>query len=62
MNGRPQRRGCPPRRNPRVDDGDDIVSVQNLFNLTNRQAEPLLDYATGSGIAFIPWFGSQPSR
>ncbi len=33
-----------------------IVSVQNLFNLTNRSAEPLLDYATANGIAFIPWF------
>jgi pyridoxine 4-dehydrogenase len=34
----------------------DIVSVQNLFNLTNRSSEPLLDYATENGIAFIPWF------
>ncbi|WP_150306499.1 aldo/keto reductase [Planctomonas psychrotolerans] len=33
-----------------------IVSVQNLFNLTDRSAEPLLDYATENGIAFIPWF------
>jgi len=33
-----------------------IVSVQNLFNLANRSAEPLLDYATDNGIAFIPWF------
>ncbi|MHC5795937.1 aldo/keto reductase [Lacisediminihabitans sp. FW035] len=33
-----------------------IVSVQNLFNLAHRDAEPLLDYATANGIAFIPWF------
>jgi pyridoxine 4-dehydrogenase len=33
-----------------------IVSVQNLFNLARRDAEPLLDYATAKGIAFIPWF------
>jgi pyridoxine 4-dehydrogenase len=34
----------------------DIVSVQNLFNLSNRSAEPLLDHAEAEGIAFIPWF------
>ena len=34
----------------------DIVSVQNLFNLTNRKSEALLDYATENGIGFIPWF------
>lgn len=33
-----------------------IVSVQNLFNLTNRSAEALLDHAEANGIAFIPWF------
>ena len=33
-----------------------IVSVQNLFNLADRDAEPLLDYATANDIAFIPWF------
>jgi aryl-alcohol dehydrogenase-like predicted oxidoreductase len=33
-----------------------IVSVQNLFNLTNRDAEPLLDHAEANGIGFIPWF------
>jgi pyridoxine 4-dehydrogenase len=33
-----------------------IVSVQNLFNLANRSAEPLLDHVTEHGIAFIPWF------
>jgi pyridoxine 4-dehydrogenase len=34
----------------------EIVSVQNLFNLTDRSAEELLDHATSEGIAFIPWF------
>jgi pyridoxine 4-dehydrogenase len=33
-----------------------IVSVQNLFNLAQRDAEPLLDHCTDQGIAFIPWF------
>jgi aryl-alcohol dehydrogenase-like predicted oxidoreductase len=33
-----------------------IVSVQNLFNLTNRSAEPLLEYAERHDIGFIPWF------
>ena len=33
-----------------------IASVQNLFNLVKRDAEPLLDYAEQNGIAFIPWF------
>jgi pyridoxine 4-dehydrogenase len=33
-----------------------IVSVQNLYNLANRQSEALLDHAEAEGIAFIPWF------
>ncbi|MDT5218948.1 MAG: pyridoxine 4-dehydrogenase [Mycobacterium sp.] len=33
-----------------------IVSVQNMYNLTTRTAEPLLDAATTQGIGFIPWF------
>src|SRR6187431_1290735 len=33
-----------------------IVSVQNLFNLTNRSSEALLDHAAKLGVAFIPWF------
>jgi aryl-alcohol dehydrogenase-like predicted oxidoreductase len=33
-----------------------IVSVQNMYNLTSRAAEPLLDVATSQGIGFIPWF------
>lgn len=34
----------------------EIVSVQNMYNLTARGAEPLLDAATKQGIGFIPWF------
>ena len=34
----------------------EIVSVQNLFNLAKRDAEPLLEHAAEHGIAFIPWF------
>jgi aryl-alcohol dehydrogenase-like predicted oxidoreductase len=34
----------------------EIASVQNLYNLNNRQAQAVLDYATADGIAFIPWF------
>jgi aryl-alcohol dehydrogenase-like predicted oxidoreductase len=34
----------------------DVVSVQNLYNLTNRQSQDVLDLATAEGIAFIPWF------
>lgn len=34
----------------------EIVSVQNMYNVTARRAEPLLDAATRQGIAFIPWF------
>ncbi|MCV6977075.1 aldo/keto reductase [Mycobacterium bourgelatii] len=33
-----------------------IVSVQNMYNLTARAAESLLDVATNEGIGFIPWF------
>ena len=34
----------------------EIVSVQNLYNLANRDAEKLLDHCTEHGIGFIPWF------
>ena len=34
----------------------EIVSVQNMYNLASRGAEPLLDAATSQGIGFIPWF------
>lgn len=34
----------------------DVVSVQNLFNLSNRKSEGVLDYCQKEGIGFIPWF------
>ncbi len=34
----------------------EVVSVQNLYNLTNRQSQDVLEYATEHGIGFIPWF------
>ena len=34
----------------------DVVSVQNLYNLGNRQSEEVLEYCEKEGIAFIPWF------
>jgi pyridoxine 4-dehydrogenase len=33
-----------------------IVSVQNMYNLSARGSEPLLDAATEQGVGFIPWF------
>ena len=33
-----------------------IVSVQNLYNLLDRQHEPVLEYCQKHNIAFIPWF------
>ena len=33
-----------------------IASVQNLYNLANRQSEEVLSFCTEQGIAFIPWF------
>jgi pyridoxine 4-dehydrogenase len=33
-----------------------IASVQNLYNLVNRQSESVLDYCTREGLGFIPWF------
>lgn len=34
----------------------DIVSVQNLYNISNRQSEGLLQVTEAQDIAFIPWF------
>ncbi|GAC1575153.1 MAG: aldo/keto reductase [Candidatus Dormibacteria bacterium] len=34
----------------------EIVTVQNLYNLGHRDAEPLLDHCEAHGIGFIPWF------
>jgi pyridoxine 4-dehydrogenase len=33
-----------------------IVSVQNMFNLSNRSSEALLNHVAKLGVAFIPWF------
>jgi aryl-alcohol dehydrogenase-like predicted oxidoreductase len=33
----------------------EIVSVQNLYNLTNRRHEKVVDHCEREGIAFIPW-------
>ncbi|PZS06104.1 MAG: oxidoreductase [Chloroflexi bacterium] len=33
-----------------------IVSVQNRYNLTDREAEDVLDACTQQNIGFIPWF------
>jgi pyridoxine 4-dehydrogenase len=33
-----------------------IASVQNMYNLANRQSEEVLGFCTEQGIAFIPWF------
>jgi aryl-alcohol dehydrogenase-like predicted oxidoreductase len=39
-----------------------IVSVQNRFNLADREWEPVLDYCTREGIAFIPWYPLQVGK
>ena len=33
-----------------------IATVQNLYNVANRQSEALLDVCAEQGIGFIPWF------
>jgi pyridoxine 4-dehydrogenase len=33
-----------------------IVSVQNMYNITVRSAEPVLQACEAQGIGFIPWF------
>jgi pyridoxine 4-dehydrogenase len=33
-----------------------VVSVQNLYNLSDRHWEPVLEHCQRSGIGFIPWF------
>jgi len=34
----------------------DVATVQNLYNLTNRQSDDVVDYCEQQGIGFIPWF------
>ena len=36
-----------------------VASVQNRFNLVDREWEPVLDYCGREGIGFIPWFPLQ---
>lgn len=33
-----------------------IASVQNMYNLANRESEEMLNYCEENNIAFIPWF------
>src|SRR4051812_14875428 len=34
----------------------EVATVQNLYNLSTRQSEDVLDYCEQQGIGFIPWF------
>lgn len=34
----------------------EVVSVQNMYSVDNRQWEPVLEYCQTNNIAFIPWF------
>jgi len=34
----------------------EVSTVQNLYNLSNRSSEDVLDYCEAEGIGFIPWF------
>jgi aryl-alcohol dehydrogenase-like predicted oxidoreductase len=33
-----------------------VVSVQNLYNLTDRSSEDVLDHCEAEGLGFIPWY------
>ena len=33
-----------------------VATVQNLYNLTNRASEAVLDHCEANGIGFIPWY------
>jgi pyridoxine 4-dehydrogenase len=33
-----------------------VVTVQNMYNLTERKSEDVLEHCEGEGIGFIPWF------
>ncbi len=34
----------------------DVVTVQNRYNLADREHDPVVDYCTDAGIGFIPWY------
>jgi aryl-alcohol dehydrogenase-like predicted oxidoreductase len=40
----------------------DIATVQNRYNLSDRAAEPVLDYCQDEDIGFIPWFPMATGR
>jgi aryl-alcohol dehydrogenase-like predicted oxidoreductase len=40
----------------------DVVSVQNRYNLADREWESVLDYCDRENIAFIPWFPLQTGK
>jgi aryl-alcohol dehydrogenase-like predicted oxidoreductase len=40
----------------------DVVSVQNRYNLADREWEKVLDYCDRENIAFIPWFPLQVGK
>jgi pyridoxine 4-dehydrogenase len=39
-----------------------IATVQNRYNLSDRRAEPVLDYCQRENIGFIPWFPMATGR
>jgi pyridoxine 4-dehydrogenase len=39
-----------------------VVSVQNRYNIADREWESVVDYCTREGIAFIPWFPLQVGK
>jgi aryl-alcohol dehydrogenase-like predicted oxidoreductase len=39
-----------------------IATVQNLYNLSDRSAQPVLDYCEREQIGFIPWFPMATGR
>lgn len=40
----------------------DVASVQNLYNLSHRDDQDVLDHCAAEGIAFIPWFPIAASK
>jgi len=39
-----------------------IVTVQNRYNLSDREAEPVLDFCQRENVGFIPWFPMATGR
>ena len=40
----------------------EVVSVQNRYNLADREWEPVLDYCEHANIGFIPWYPLQTGK